>query len=139
MCVGSDAGRNSTNCHTTPFSVYKDGNRSAICWREHRITEAATVGTTLSIWREGGGCRVDYAATRREKTQIGTPRPSMRPAGLVPSATGNYALRKIETALLNSICCGDGVASGACRRRAIGCMKRILLGNLSLQHHKKCN
>ena len=41
------------------------------------------------------------------------PRPSTKPAGLVPSATGHYASTTIETALLSSISCG--VASGACR------------------------
>ena len=69
-------------------------------------TDAATVGTTLSIWKEGIGWRVGYAATRSEKPQIETPRPSTKPAGLVPSATGHYASTTIEIALLSSISCG---------------------------------
>ena len=62
-------------------------------------TDAATVGTTLSIWKEGSGWRVGYAATRSETPQIETPRPSTKLAGLVPSATGHYASTTIEIAL----------------------------------------
>ena len=70
---------------------------------------------------EGGSLYLGYAATWGEKTQIETPSPSTKPAGLVPSATGHYASTTIENAMLSSISCeGVGWRVVHAERRGIG-------------------
>ena len=141
--MGSDTGRNSTNCHTTPFSAYKDENSSAICWRGHRITPRLTLrlwaSPCLSGRREAVGV-LAMPLPGAKKTQIETPRPSTKPAGFVPRATGHYASTTIEIALLSSISCEwVGWRVVHAERWGIGCRERTSLGNLGLQHQKKFN